>query len=134
MLISSDSMGMLRSSNRLMKVVIVAVTVTVMLRPSNGLMNTLTAERDNKYDFTMKNDGEDVKLKMKVVIMTITWMSYSREWCAPKGANKKKKGPKEDYDADSLASNSSDGVDSRDVTDQKGSSDGRLSSSAVMAL
>ncbi|CAI9783623.1 unnamed protein product [Fraxinus pennsylvanica] len=42
-----------------------------MLRSSNGLMNTLATEGANKYDFTVQNDGEDVKLKTKVVTATI---------------------------------------------------------------
>ncbi|KAG8387127.1 hypothetical protein BUALT_Bualt03G0221000 [Buddleja alternifolia] len=42
-----------------------------MLRSSNGLMNTLATEGAKKYDFTVQNDGEDVKLKTKVVTATI---------------------------------------------------------------
>ncbi|KAL2493679.1 Fasciclin-like arabinogalactan protein 2 [Forsythia ovata] len=42
-----------------------------MLRSSNGLMNTLATEGANKYDFTVQNDGEDVKLKTKIVTATI---------------------------------------------------------------
>ncbi|KAK6157922.1 hypothetical protein DH2020_012170 [Rehmannia glutinosa] len=42
-----------------------------MLRSSNGLMNTLATEGANKYDFTVQNDGEDVKLETKVVTATI---------------------------------------------------------------
>lgn len=44
-----------------------------MLRSSNGLKNTLAAEgAKKKYDFTVQNDGDDVKLKTKVVTATIT--------------------------------------------------------------
>ncbi|PIN20386.1 hypothetical protein CDL12_06934 [Handroanthus impetiginosus] len=42
-----------------------------MLRSSNGLMNTLATEGVNKFDFTVQNDGEDVKLETKVVTATI---------------------------------------------------------------
>ncbi|KAK6142373.1 hypothetical protein DH2020_022721 [Rehmannia glutinosa] len=42
-----------------------------MLRSSNGLMNTLATEGANKFDFTVQNDGEDVKLQTKVVTATI---------------------------------------------------------------
>ncbi|KAJ1383873.1 FAS1 domain [Sesbania bispinosa] len=37
-----------------------------MLKSSNGIMNTLATEGANKYDFTVQNDGEDVKLETKV--------------------------------------------------------------------
>jgi uncharacterized surface protein with fasciclin (FAS1) repeats len=43
-----------------------------MLRSNNGLMNTLATEGSNKYDFTVQNDGEDVKLETKVVTAKIT--------------------------------------------------------------
>ncbi|KVI10601.1 fasciclin-like arabinogalactan protein 2 [Cynara cardunculus var. scolymus] len=130
-----------------------------MLRSSNGLMNTLATEGANKYDFTVKNDGEDVKLKTKVVTAAVTGTVIDEEPVAlykidkvllprelfkgtveadepapaPKGAKKKKKGAKEDDDADSPASDSSDDDDSDDVADQKASSGERLASSAVMA-
>ncbi|KAL0320018.1 UNVERIFIED_CONTAM: Fasciclin-like arabinogalactan protein 2 [Sesamum radiatum] len=42
-----------------------------MPRSSNGLMNTLATEGANKYDFTVQNDGEDVKIETKVVTATI---------------------------------------------------------------
>ncbi|KAL3633806.1 Fasciclin-like arabinogalactan protein 2 [Castilleja foliolosa] len=42
-----------------------------MLRSSNGLMNTLATEGPNNYDFTVQNDGDDVKLETKVVTATI---------------------------------------------------------------
>lgn len=42
-----------------------------MLKSNNGLMNTLATEGANKYDFTVQNDGEDVKLETKVVTATI---------------------------------------------------------------
>ncbi|XP_061344141.1 fasciclin-like arabinogalactan protein 2 [Gastrolobium bilobum] len=37
-----------------------------MLKSNNGVMNTLATEGANKYDFTVQNDGEDVKLETKV--------------------------------------------------------------------
>lgn len=43
-----------------------------MLRSSNGLMNTLATEGAKKFDFTVQNDGDDVKLKTKVVTATIS--------------------------------------------------------------
>lgn len=36
------------------------------LKSSNGVVNTLATEGANKYDFTVQNDGEDVKLETKV--------------------------------------------------------------------
>ncbi|KAL1817993.1 hypothetical protein ACET3Z_020567 [Daucus carota] len=43
-----------------------------MLRSNNGLMNTLATEGKNKYDFTVQNDGESVKLKTKAVTATVS--------------------------------------------------------------
>ncbi|XAR55253.1 hypothetical protein NMG60_11035278 [Bertholletia excelsa] len=43
-----------------------------MLRSNNGLMNTLATDGAKKFDFTVQNDGEDVKLETKVVTATIT--------------------------------------------------------------
>ncbi|KAH6780970.1 FASCICLIN-like arabinogalactan 2 [Perilla frutescens var. hirtella] len=43
-----------------------------MLRSSNGLVNTLATEGAKKFDFTVQNDGDDVKLETKVVTATIT--------------------------------------------------------------
>ncbi|XP_065875777.1 fasciclin-like arabinogalactan protein 2 [Euphorbia lathyris] len=43
-----------------------------MLKSSNGIMNTLATDGANKYDFTVQNDGEDIKLETKVVTATIT--------------------------------------------------------------
>ncbi|KAL7102498.1 hypothetical protein ACP275_08G123900 [Erythranthe tilingii] len=43
----------------------------VMLRSSKGLMNTLATEGAGKYDFTVENDGEDVKLQTKIVTAMI---------------------------------------------------------------
>ncbi|KAL4300116.1 hypothetical protein AHAS_Ahas17G0168700 [Arachis hypogaea] len=37
-----------------------------MLKSNNRVMNTLETQGANKFDFTMQNDGEDVKLEMKV--------------------------------------------------------------------
>ncbi|KAL8474109.1 hypothetical protein ACS0TY_030106 [Phlomoides rotata] len=42
-----------------------------MLRSSNGLMNTLATEGAKKFDFTVQNDGDDVKLETKIVTATI---------------------------------------------------------------
>ncbi|KAL6554429.1 Fasciclin-like arabinogalactan protein 2 [Orobanche minor] len=42
-----------------------------MLRSSNGPMNTLATEGPNKCDFTVQNDGDDVKLETKVVTATV---------------------------------------------------------------
>ncbi|KAL2252246.1 UNVERIFIED_CONTAM: Fasciclin-like arabinogalactan protein 2, partial [Sesamum indicum] len=42
-----------------------------MPRSSNGLMNTLATKGANKFDFTVQNDGEDVKIETKVVTATI---------------------------------------------------------------
>lgn len=42
-----------------------------MLRSSNGLVNTLATEGAKKFDFTVQNDGDDVKLETKVVTATI---------------------------------------------------------------
>ncbi|KAL3510078.1 hypothetical protein ACH5RR_029479 [Cinchona calisaya] len=43
-----------------------------MLKSNNGQMNTLATEGANKYEFTVQNDGEDIKLETKVVTATIT--------------------------------------------------------------
>ncbi|XP_050206643.1 fasciclin-like arabinogalactan protein 2 [Mercurialis annua] len=43
-----------------------------MLKSNNGVMNTLATEGANKYDFTVQDDGEDVKLETKVVTATVT--------------------------------------------------------------
>ncbi|XP_030549521.1 fasciclin-like arabinogalactan protein 2 [Rhodamnia argentea] len=43
-----------------------------MLKSNNGVMNTLATDGASKYDFTVQNDGEDVKLETKVVTATIT--------------------------------------------------------------
>uniref|UniRef100_A0A5B7API8 Putative fasciclin-like arabinogalactan protein 1 n=1 Tax=Davidia involucrata TaxID=16924 RepID=A0A5B7API8_DAVIN len=43
-----------------------------MLKSNNGLMNTLATDRANKYDFTVKDDGEDVTVKTKIITATIT--------------------------------------------------------------
>ncbi|KAL0327937.1 UNVERIFIED_CONTAM: Fasciclin-like arabinogalactan protein 2 [Sesamum calycinum] len=42
-----------------------------MLRSSYGLMNTLATEGANKFNFTVQNDGEDVKIESKLVRATI---------------------------------------------------------------
>ncbi|XP_047341675.1 fasciclin-like arabinogalactan protein 2 [Impatiens glandulifera] len=43
-----------------------------MLKSNNGLMTTLATDGDSKYDFDVQTDGEDVTLKTKVVIATVT--------------------------------------------------------------
>eukprot|EP00257_Ricinus_communis_P012336 XP_002534396.2 LOW QUALITY PROTEIN: fasciclin-like arabinogalactan protein 2 [Ricinus communis] len=43
-----------------------------MLKSNNGIMNTLATDGANKYDFTVQDDGEDIKLETKVVTATIT--------------------------------------------------------------
>lgn len=50
-----------------------------MLKSSNGLVNTLATEGSNKYDITVKNDGETVSLDTKVVTATITGTMYDEE-------------------------------------------------------
>lgn len=91
-----------------------------MLKSNNGLMNTLATEGKNKYDFTVQNDGDDVKLETKVVTVTISGTLYDEEPLsvykvdkvllprelfkevaeepapAPKGSKKKKKSKKGD--------------------------------------
>ncbi|KAF1864166.1 hypothetical protein Lal_00048731 [Lupinus albus] len=42
-----------------------------MLKSTNGVVNTLATEGANKYDFTVQNSGEDVKLQTKVVTASI---------------------------------------------------------------
>ncbi|XP_049413410.1 fasciclin-like arabinogalactan protein 2 [Solanum stenotomum] len=50
-----------------------------MLKSNNGLMNTLATEGKKKYDFTVQNDGDDVKLETKVVTATISGTLYDEE-------------------------------------------------------
>ncbi|XP_054793434.1 fasciclin-like arabinogalactan protein 2 [Prosopis cineraria] len=42
-----------------------------MLKSNNGIVNTLATEGAKKYDFTVQNDGEIVKLETKVVTATL---------------------------------------------------------------
>ncbi|CAN8255366.1 unnamed protein product [Cochlearia groenlandica] len=42
-----------------------------MLRSGNGAVNTLATEGDNKFDFTVQNDGEEVTLETDVVTAKI---------------------------------------------------------------
>ncbi|CAF1707882.1 hypothetical protein Bca4012_005879 [Brassica carinata] len=42
-----------------------------MLRSGNGAVNTLATEGNNKFDFTVQNDGEDVTLETDVVTAKI---------------------------------------------------------------
>ncbi|XP_055823949.1 fasciclin-like arabinogalactan protein 2 [Solanum dulcamara] len=96
-----------------------------MLKSNNGLMNTLATEGKNKYDFTVQNDGDDVKLETKVVTAKISGTLYDEEPLsvykvdkvllprelfkgvvaeepapAPKGSKKKKKSSKKGGDDD----------------------------------
>lgn len=50
-----------------------------MLKSNNGVMNTLATDGANKYDFTVENDGEDVKLVTKVVTAKITATAVDQE-------------------------------------------------------
>lgn len=43
-----------------------------MLKSNNGVVNTLATDGGAKYDFTIQTDGEDVKVKTKVVTATVT--------------------------------------------------------------
>lgn len=43
-----------------------------MLKSKNGQLNTLATEGNSKYDVTVKNDGEDVKVDTEVNTATIT--------------------------------------------------------------
>ncbi|XP_076886293.1 fasciclin-like arabinogalactan protein 2 [Bidens hawaiensis] len=125
-----------------------------MLRSSNGLTNTLATEGANKYDFTVQNDGEDVKLKTKVVTAEITGTVIDDEPVAiyridkvlmprelfkgaveadePSPSPKKKKSGKNSDDAEAPGPDSSD--DDGDAADQSANSGGKLVSSAVMVV
>ncbi|KAK9077408.1 hypothetical protein SSX86_005745 [Deinandra increscens subsp. villosa] len=136
-----------------------------MLRSSNGLMNTLATEgAKKKYDFTVQNDGNDVKLKTKVVTATISGTVVDDEPIAiytidkvlmprelfkgavveadepapaPKAAKKKKKATKKGEtteDAEAPGPGSSDDYGGDDAADQTASGGGRLVASAVMAF
>ncbi|KAL8144807.1 hypothetical protein AgCh_003136 [Apium graveolens] len=59
-----------------------------MLRSNNGLMNTLATEGKNKYDFTVQNDGELVKLKTKAVTATVSGTLVDEEPLAVYKINK----------------------------------------------
>ncbi|XP_073125539.1 fasciclin-like arabinogalactan protein 2 [Henckelia pumila] len=50
-----------------------------MLRAGNGLMNTLATEGAKKFDFTVQNDGDDVKIETKIVTATITGTLIDRD-------------------------------------------------------
>nr|BBA94963.1 fasciclin-like arabinogalactan protein 6 [Cuscuta campestris] len=50
-----------------------------MLKSNNGVMNTLATEGSNKYDFTVKNDGDTVNLDTAVVVATVTGTVYDQE-------------------------------------------------------
>ncbi|WCJ37376.1 FASCICLIN-like arabinogalactan 2 [Euphorbia peplus] len=114
-----------------------------MLKNNNGIMNTLATDGANKYDFTVQNDGEDIKLETKVVTATITGTVKDEEPLvvykidkvlmprelfkaapAPKGskkapspkAAKKKKSDDEDEDADAPEADAPSDDDSEDST------------------
>ncbi|CAI9294898.1 unnamed protein product [Lactuca saligna] len=133
-----------------------------MLRSSNGLMNTLATEgAKKKYDFTVQNVGDDVKLKTKVVTAAITGTVIDDEpvalykidkvllprelfkgtaeadepAAAPKAAKKKKKAAKKGDNADAPGPDSSeDDYGGGDAADQTASSGGRLVASAFTVL
>nr|XP_043622808.1 fasciclin-like arabinogalactan protein 2 [Erigeron canadensis] len=134
-----------------------------MLRSSNGLMNTLATEGKNKYDFTVQNDGNDVKLKTKVVTATITGTVVDDEPVAvykidkvlmprelfkgavveadepaptPKAAKMKKKATKkgDSVEAEAPGPDSLDDYHDDDAADQKANSGERVVASMVLAL
>ncbi|KAI3703956.1 hypothetical protein L1987_74155 [Smallanthus sonchifolius] len=136
-----------------------------MLRSSNGLMNTLATEgAKKKYDFTVQNDGNDVKLKTKAVTSTISGTVVDEEPIAiytidkvllpreifkgaveadepapaPKAAKKKKKvakkGDTTEDGAEAPGPDSSDDYSDDDAADQTASGGGRLLASVVMAM
>ncbi|KAJ0582759.1 putative fasciclin-like arabinogalactan protein [Helianthus annuus] len=118
-----------------------------MLRSSNGLMNTLATEGANKYDFTVQNDGEDVKLKTKVVTAEISGTVVDDEPVAIYRIDKvlmprelfkatvaAKKGDGKGDDAEAPGPDSSDDYGDDDAADQKANSGGKVVASAVMVL
>ncbi|KAK1424016.1 hypothetical protein QVD17_19327 [Tagetes erecta] len=133
-----------------------------MLRSSNGLMNTLATEGGkNKYDLTVQNDGEDVKLKTKVVTAAVTGTVVDDEPVAvyrvdkvlmprelfkgavvadepapaPEEGKKKKKTVKKGGDVEAPGPDaSSDDYSDGDAADQKANSGGKIVSSAVMVV
>ncbi|KAI3828113.1 hypothetical protein L1987_02210 [Smallanthus sonchifolius] len=135
-----------------------------MLRSSNGLMNTLATEgAKKKYDFTVQNVGNDVKLKTKVVTATISGTVVDEEPIsiytidkvlmpreifkgtveadepapAPKAAKKKKatkKGDTTEDDAEAPGPDSSDDYSDDDAADQTASGGGRLLATASVVM
>ncbi|GJW79409.1 fasciclin-like arabinogalactan protein 2 [Tanacetum coccineum] len=125
-----------------------------MLRSSNGMMNTLATEgAKKKYDFDVKNDGNDVTLKTKVVTATISGTVVDEEPIAiytidkvlqprelfkgvaveadepapaPAPAKKKKKAAKKGATADEAAAPGPDGDYSDDQTADSTNGGGRL--------
>ncbi|XP_076894484.1 fasciclin-like arabinogalactan protein 2 [Bidens hawaiensis] len=136
-----------------------------ILRSSNGLMNTLATEgAKKKYDFTVQNDGNDVKLKTKVVTATIDGTVVDAEPIAiytvdkvllprelfkgtveadepapaPKGTKKKKKAAKKgdstEDDAEAPGPGSDDDYSDDDAADQTVSGGGRLVAPVVVMV
>ncbi|KAJ0593221.1 putative fasciclin-like arabinogalactan protein [Helianthus annuus] len=132
-----------------------------MLRSSNGLMNTLATEgAKKKYDFTVQNDGNDVKLKTKVVTATVTGTVVDDEPIAiytldkvlqprelfkgaveeadepapaPKGAKKKKKAAKKGDEAEEDAEAPGPGSD-EDYSDDDAADQTASSGERVVAM
>ncbi|CAI0383481.1 unnamed protein product [Linum tenue] len=108
-----------------------------MLKDNNGVVNTLATDGASKFDITVQDDGEIVKLKTKVVTATITGTLKEQDPLivykvdkvlqpgelfdaddvapAPKGA-KKAKGKKKAAEADSPDSADAPEGDSDDAT------------------
>ncbi|KAM0072809.1 putative fasciclin-like arabinogalactan protein [Helianthus debilis subsp. tardiflorus] len=114
-----------------------------MLRSSNGLMNTLATEGANKYDFTVQNDGEDVKLETKVVTAEISGTVVDDEPVAiyridkvlmPRELFKANVAAKKGDGAEAPGPDSSDDYGDDDTADQKANSGGKVVASAVMVL
>lgn len=124
-----------------------------MLKSNNGVMNTLATDGASKYDFTIQNDGEDVKLKTKVVTATITGTVIDQDPLivykidkvlqprelfkaaagdapapAPKGSKKKK----ETTAADEPAADSPEGDSADQTADSNGVGGGVLSGPRVV--
>lgn len=119
-----------------------------MLRSNNGLMNTLATEGANKYDFTVQNDGEDVKLETKVVTATITGTLIDNEPLgvykidkvllprelfkadppapSPKASPKGKRKGKKDIIASAPGPDTDEEDDSEDPADQTANENGAL--------
>ncbi|XP_030454767.2 fasciclin-like arabinogalactan protein 2 [Syzygium oleosum] len=126
-----------------------------MLKSNNGAMNTLATDGASKFDFTVQNDGEDVKLETKVVTATITATVIDQDPLivykidkvlqprelfkasaadapapAPKGSTKKKK--KKESEADAPEADSPDGDPADQTADSNGVGGGGLSGVRVV--